>query len=215
MKNDNLITQLFFSLKHNIPCKSGQYLPILQKGLVIGSLECVTQNTLKDQSVIKNFAYWRKRNQRWFPSQFKVTLAGTQKWSQRQLMDQKDRILFIIVDIQGLRVGHIGLYRFDSINNAIEIDNVIRGKKARKGIMTSALHALIDWVRDNTKIRFLTLRVFSDNEKAIRLYKRCQFVVKRQIPLYKRQDAHTLWWDEKGEKDEKPKRYFVCMELIL
>ena len=81
----------------------------------------------------------------------------------------------MIEDLNGIAIGHVGLYRFDFDRKTCEIDNIIRGEKGIPGVMTSAITALCRWGEEELGIQAYTLRCKVDNTKALALYKRCGF----------------------------------------
>ncbi|MEK7592860.1 MAG: GNAT family N-acetyltransferase, partial [Patescibacteria group bacterium] len=168
--------------------------------------------TSKDQSSRKSISLltdWRKKNDWWFPSQFKVTYEGTKRWLTTQLLEKKGRVLFFLEDDRGKRLGHLGLYSFDFKDNSCEVDNVIRGEESAPGVMTHALNMLIQWTYEVLKIKTIYLRVFSDNERAIKLYRRCHFVDDDLISLAKEVRDDGTYWIEEPKMKEKPERSFL------
>jgi RimJ/RimL family protein N-acetyltransferase len=170
--------------------------------------------TSRDQSSRKSISLltdWRKKNDWWFPSQFKVTYEGTKRWLTSQLLEKKGRVLFFIVDEKRNKIGHLGLYSFDFKHNSCEIDNVIRGEESAPGVMTHALNKLMQWTYDVLKIKSMYLRVFSDNERAIKLYRRCNFVDDDLISLTKEVRDDGTYWIEDSNMKAKPERSFLKM----
>ena len=145
-----------------------------------------------------------------------MSVAGTKKWGKEQLLEKKDRILFMIEDLKGIAIGHVGLYTFDYDKYSCEIDNIIRGEKGVPGVMTAAIDSLCRWGRDVLGVKTFTLRCFADNAKAIALYRRSGFVEFAKIPLVQVQKKRITVWEEpgRGVKLENAKRYFVCMERV-
>ena len=169
------VRSIFKALKHNTPCESDSVIPVRFKSHVVAHLRVVTVSSCKDPEEIRLFAKWRKRNERWFPSQFRVTITGTKRWAREQLIDKEDRILFMIEDLSGKRIGHVGLNRFDWKNKSCEIDNIIRGEAGIPGLMTSAITAMCGWGVSALGVRSYYLQCFPNNTKAMALYRRCGF----------------------------------------
>lgn len=179
------IVELFNSLKNKTDPDSSFYkIPVAFNQKTIGQLRLITNDILKNDREISLLARWRKRNQRWFPTQFEVTFEGTKKWAKNQLIEKQDRILFFIESgrTNSILIGHLGLNRFDYKNRSCQIDNVIRGKTVMKGIMTHALKTLINFSFNILGVRYLTLTTFADNDRAIALYKSCGFKTLKTIP---------------------------------
>lgn len=148
------------------------------------------------EHLAKLLARWRDINSQWFPSQFKVTTKGTKKWLLNLVVDNPDRILFLIVDKHKKVYGHLGFYRYNARDNSCELDNVVRGVKKLPGLMTDVVNALTYWGFKNLKLDRLYLTVFADNDKAIKLYKRCGFVQISKVPLIKRIKKGETFWEE-------------------
>ncbi len=193
---------------------TGQKISIHHKSEIVGWLRPITKNILTNIEEIHLLAKWRKENQRFFPSQFRVTLKGTKKWAEQELINKKNRILFFI-EINNEKaeiIGHMGLNRFDSEKKTGQIDNVVRGKKKYKGIMTQALQTLIEWSFSELSLKHLTLITFADNNRAIALYKRCGFKNKKLIPVDQIKKGVELYWCPIKNK-KQAKRYE--REMIL
>ncbi len=181
------------------------------------SMYTITTALLNQDKIISILAQWRDKNNIWFPAQFRVTFDGTKKWAKEQLLDKRDRILFFLqAEKSKDPFGHIGLYRFNYTEKSCEIDNVIRGieSKETRGGMTIGLQLLIDWTYTYLKVERLYLQVFSDNEKAISLYKRVGFEEVERTPLRKKIENDVVSWVE-YEKDDGfiAKRYHIKMAL--
>ena len=56
----------------------------------------ITKNFITKRETIIKLALWRDCNQKFFPSQFRVTIAGTKKWTKSEMMQKSDRILFFL-----------------------------------------------------------------------------------------------------------------------
>jgi len=188
-------------------------IPIYDKDKIVAKLRLITSNFTNEE--VRLLAEWREANAEWFPTKFKVTKKGTRKWLEEQVIGAKDRILFWIQTLNGSLIGHLGLYRFDSKQHSCEIDNVVRGKQnIMPGIMTLASKALLNWSFSNLGLKTITLRVFSDNERAIALYERCGFKKVRDIPLKKVIKGDTIRWVEISNKPEKKvERYFSQYQI--
>lgn len=205
------VHSLFKKLKDEKKTITPPIIYIFAANKFIGHMRVVSISGLENKDEIKRLAKWRKQSEIWFPSQFKVTLSGTKKWLKERLLNTDDRILFIIESPSGKPIGHVGLYRFDFKKKSCEIDNVIRGEEGIPGIMTYSITELIKWTNKYLKPRTIYLEVFSDNEKAIKLYNRCGFKEVKRIPIKKEIHNSIVTWVEKpGEKGDK---YTVYMKL--
>ena len=169
------VTTVLHAIKHNTDCEIDPVVPIRLKRQVVAHLRAVTALSIRNPDEIRLFAKWRKQSQAFFPTQFRVTRAGTAKWAREQLLEKKDRVLFMIEDVSGRPLGHVGLNRFDFTHKSCEIDNIIRGEAGIPGLMTEAIAALCAWGGKELGVKTYYLQCLATNKKAIALYKRCGF----------------------------------------
>lgn len=171
----------------------------------------ITKDCIKKKTITKLLAWWRKKHEKWFPSQFKITLKGTTKWLKEKVIEMPDRLLFLI-KVKGEYIGHIGLFRFDFDNFSCEIDNIVRGVNIYSGIMTNAIQYMMDWGKKELELKKYTLETTSDNEKAITLYNRLGFSIFKKIPLiYVKKNGGGEWIVAPIDYKEKIVRYNVFM----
>lgn len=124
------------------------------------------------------FAQWRNENPSMSADSFTATAPGTEKWLDNLIIGRDDRILFLIISVDLLKIGHIGYSSFVFDEKCCEVDAVLRGEKSiMPGMMTFALRALIDWGLERLELENIRLRVFSDNLNAIKFYKRNGFYI--------------------------------------
>jgi RimJ/RimL family protein N-acetyltransferase len=73
--------------------------------------------------------------------------------------------------------GHIGLFKFNYNKRRCEIDNIVRGiENIHPGAMETSIRTMMKWARESLGVVDLYLKVFSDNERALHLYKKLGFV---------------------------------------
>lgn len=206
------VIKLFNEIKTNCSVLGNDFfIPVLDNGVVVAKLIPVTNRHLfsndKNNELLDLFMRWRASASGIGFDIFLVTFEGTKKWLREQVIDKPDRLLFILETIDGIPFGHMGFYRG-------EADNFIRGKDLVKGGMTLALKAMLQWAFNVAGIKELYLRVFADNQKAIKLYERCGFKVIDRIPLKKEVRDNTIKWEEMKKMDKTPiDRYFNLMYL--
>lgn len=179
-------------------------------------LKPLTRLDIDDEQLVQLLTRWRKKAQPFFPSMFRVSNERTKKWLLSEVMNKKDRILFLIyLNGEKTPVGHVGLYRFEWDSYSCQIDNVIKGinRLKAKGLMTMAINKLSEWACYHLGIRTLTLSVFEDNEKAVSLYQRCGFIVKKRIPQrYKKINRYESHWvNDDRISVVKPERILLYM----
>lgn len=204
---------VIYNLKHGISPNTSQKISVLRNGETIAKLNVITKDMLSKSSTIKLLAKWRNNNQDAFPAQFKVTEEGTKKWGEAQLLNLPDRILFFLETLEGKPFAHLGLYRFNYEERSCEIDNIVRGENLLPGSMTDALEVLIEWTFSVLQVKTLYLQVFADNDKAIKLYRRCGFVDVKMKPLEKIVEPGITRFVDIVNSKEKTDRYFLVMKL--
>lgn len=206
------VIEIFRLIKNKKNDYKSFYIPFYKDKQKIGNLKPITINYLGDNvennELIKLLSQWRDSNSLWYPTVFKVSEEGTKKWLKDQVICVEDRLLFLVETLDGIPIGHMGLYRG-------EADNFIRGRENLiNGGMTFALKAMLNWVFKELKIPELYLRVFSDNKRAIKFYKRCGFTEEFNIPLKKIKGKNFIKWEEITEKDDEAERFFVVMKVV-
>lgn len=178
-----------------------------------GFLLPVCELHASDEPLIADLAAWREAHQDAFPTRFPVTLDGTASWLRTGLLDVPDRMLFIVVDAHGYRVGHVGLA--GALNDArhVEIDNVVRGvANVCPGIMSHALQALLGWTEEHLAPASTSLRVFRDNAHAIAFYRRLGFVDDELLPLRRRESGTSVAYEPLQAADRaEPDAFFLRM----
>lgn len=170
-----------------------------------GYLLPVSKIHIKDNGLIEKLSQWREENSFAYPTQFPITFEGTKNWLQGKLLDVPDRILFLVCNEFGETVGHLGFASCLNDQKIMEIDNVIRGdKKMSPGIMSAAMKALLIWAQKELSPSQIFLRVFEDNNKAIKYYEKMGFVKEKLIPLRKHTDGSMTLYKPLEEGDKKP-----------
>lgn len=182
-------------------------------GEVSYELLMLTADRESDTALLELLGRWRKENEMWYSSQFKVTTERTARWYRDKLINVPDRLLFII-RAQGEYIGHAGLAKFDLDMKKCDIDNVLRGEKKFPGIIKDALVGIMLWGREELGIRSYALKVQARNEKAVRLYEKMGFVVVRRIPQIQVNGKDgPEWVDGPEELSSKADRFSLEMEL--
>lgn len=182
-------------IKERLDCYKGKYQPESLKLLPVYNyqtilcayLRPITEDyriTLPGCSDL--LGKWREENPGIATGTFQVTRERTEKWLDTHIIGRDDRILFLIVALDGQFLGHIGFSSFEYQEKACEVDAVLRGvNDVHPGLMGYALNSLICWGLSDLRLEKITLKVFADNTHAIQFYRRCGFQVMQLIPLVK------------------------------
>jgi len=171
----------------------------------------ITWRDLNNKEVIKKLKNWRNENQVAFPKIFNATEDGTLMWLEKSVLEREDRLLFFIDDVHGKTIGHIGVSSFDYKEETCEIDNIVRGDiSLQSKVMEHAVSGLLLWIFKKINPKYIKLRVFNDNTKAIALYYKLGFKLSMLHPLEEKIAGDEIEWiDSKNKID----RFFISMEL--
>jgi perosamine synthetase len=169
-----------------------------------GSLVPAAELHADDERLIRLLAEWRERHSDAFPTQFPVTESGTARWLRGAVLDADDRLLFLVLDRHGYPVGHLGFANALGASGELEVDNVVRGGGGEPGLMSEAVRTLIHWAEGSLGPRSIHLRVFADNERAVRFYERLGFRHDATIPLRRRTEGDAVRFEERASGDDEP-----------
>lgn len=126
---------------------------------------------------IKRLSILEEVHQLVTPEEFKTTLENETKWIEKHIENPYYIAIVAILndEVVGLidfsngpkdRISHTGDF-------GMSVDRSVRGL----GIGTILLQALINWAKTTNKIEKINLRVHSDNDTAIGLYKKMGFEI--------------------------------------
>lgn len=174
-------------------------------------LRVISRKDLANKKLISNFSAWRERESHWFSQNFKVTHVRTKKWLDKLVVNNSDRVLFAIEN--GKCYGHLGFFRYRKNDNSCELDNVVRGVSDIPGLMTDCVRILVTWGFENLGIDKMFLTTFTDNTRALNLYKRCGFKTIGKIPLKKIRKNNEIHWIKIPRSEmQNAKRFYVRMK---
>lgn len=157
-----------------------------------GTLLPICELHADDAHLISELSSWRIANQTAYPTRFPVTDQGTAKWLRSKLLDAEDRILFLVLDRHGNRIGHLGFASCFNESKLMEVDNVVRGVAGQApGIMQAAIVTMLEWARTTIGPSGFFLRVFEDNSHATKFYERQGFHIEERIPLRRSVNGQT------------------------
>lgn len=164
---------------------------------------------------IKLLTMWR--NQYWdgFLEKFTATEEGTKKWLMNQVVNNPDRILFMIF-LNGEKIGHVGTNRYDEKTNSAELDNMIRGvRNGYSGLMRKIEIAMLEWMFSDLKLSSIGGRLWSDNYKMLNCHIKCGWLAIGVMPFKKVITSDGFLWEEVELKSEYEhgERYFLVIKL--
>jgi len=211
----NYIEKTFDSYKCKSKTDEYRTIPMYDGDNLVGFLKPVTYLYKTCRPKYINLIYqWRQENPIGFANRFEGSIEKTEDWINNILLPRKDRILFFVHNLDNTPIGHLGLSSFDYVAKSCEIDNVVRGKKEFKGLMSLATKTLIDWGKRFLGVQNIYLKVLSDNPHAIKFYERLDFRIRSYIPLFKiEHDGMIEWIPLKEAGERKPDKHFIVMKL--
>jgi len=102
-----------------------------------------------------------------------MSLAEEEKWFERQLEDQNNRI-FAIETADGVHIGNCGLHDFDWKNSKAELGIAIGEKEYwGKGYGSDAVRTLLGFAFGEMNLHRVQLEVYDFNPRALRCYEKC------------------------------------------
>lgn len=138
---------------------------------------------------------WRNRYVKSFLTEFNSHEERTLHWLATAVAADPGKILFMVDTLDGQSIGHVGLGFIDWERGYVEADAIVRGGVSRKGLMTLALRALLDWARHSLGLSDIWVRVRSDNS-ALAFYEKAGFHEHKRVPLVASRNGSAVTWAE-------------------
>lgn len=133
-----------------------------------------------------------------FLTVFDATIPQTSDWLANYVNLDDTRIIFMLDLLNGRTVGYMGLAFINWEEKYGEADAIVRGAPAPKGLMTTALHALLSWAQGQLGLKRIGVRVLSDNP-ALKFYQRVGFVEEKRISLSRKEEGgKVIWFEDEG-----------------
>lgn len=148
-----------------------------------------------DPTDVRLLSEWRNRHVASFLTEFVSHDERTAGWLSGPVHDNGGKILFMLDDLNGERLGHLGLGFIDWDAGYGEADAIVSGGTSPPGLMKLALQTLLAWAQDQLGLTELAVRVRSDNP-AVAFYEKVGFREFQRVPLAVNRGAEFTEWTE-------------------
>jgi RimJ/RimL family protein N-acetyltransferase len=145
------------------------YLWLQHEDIRVGTLYPFSFNDFQNEEKIALLVEWRNNNREFFVSKNEVNRESTAGWLKNSILQNPNRELFWILNLEDSPVGHIGI-KYDVQRDWYEIDSVLRGVSSNHGIMRSSVLCIEELVVSQFDIKELVLRVLVSNTHARDFY---------------------------------------------
>lgn len=164
----------------------------------------------QDKNLVKFLFKLRAENSDLFPGDKDLSMESTKKWIQSSLIENNNRILFLVVNSYGDPLAHLGIWKKEKFR--FEIDNVIKDKACEiKGLMSEATKTLGLWAKEFLNIDSINLRVLDSNLHAVNFYNHLNFVKVKEIPMTISPSKDGFKTQEAGEKQPD----FTYIDMVV
>jgi len=135
---------------------------------------------LNDAKLIYDLSEWRNSFINIYPDSRTSTIESTQKWIDVHLVNNENRILFLVIDEFGQRYGHLGIWIRES--GVLELDNVLKAPSVNlKGLFSAAVNTLEQWINELVNLPKISLRVLRSNIHAKNFYEKNDYEVVEEL----------------------------------
>ncbi len=163
-------------------------------------------------------AQWRTACFRDFFTWIKPVEKELRQWLEGY-NDLANDIIFMIELPPGIPIGQVSLYAIDADRRIAEFGRMIKSaQNAPKGAMSIAAEAVIDWGFGDLDLREIKLEAFSENNRAISLYRNLGFQIScvNQFVMTRNSQGIVKWAKiEAGQKAPSQHRYREVYEMVL
>ncbi len=198
----------FLKKSENYLENMGLSIPIVHHDENVGYLVPVGKHLAEDESLAADFCRWRANNQHAFPLRFHVTMDGTKNWLRDVVYLNPNKLIFLVLNHSGARIGHIGLATNEQ-NGRVELDSVLRGEDSDPGLMSLATLAIENFAEKELSLEQIYLRVLASNLKAIAFYEKLGYIA------HSRDEVIVIDLDAQGNKVKEARDQYVTMVKAL
>lgn len=160
-----------------------------------------------DTADIACLTNWRNRHVNAFLTEFVATDERTSRWLSDVVHTDDSRILFMIEDVRGERVGYMGIAYIDWECSYVEADAIVSSGATPKGMMSAAIRTMLWWATRQLGLKVVAVRVLSDNP-ALAFYRKLGFEETKRVPLKRVVSDDLVSWIE-DETLATSERYLV------
>jgi UDP-4-amino-4,6-dideoxy-N-acetyl-beta-L-altrosamine N-acetyltransferase len=136
---------------------------------------------LVEEKDLPMLVLWRNSPSIWnyFFNKFPLSIAKQKEWFSELIEDDNRKLFIIITRTKNEPIGTIGLDNIDFANQCLEFGNMLIGKTefVGKGYAKKATSLLLSYCFNRLNMNRVYLKVYSDNETAVKLYQNCGFKV--------------------------------------
>lgn len=154
-----------------------------------------TKSQFLDAQDIDYLTEWRNRHTTAFLTEFHAIPDQTARWLSETVHTDRSRILFMIENGAGQRVGYMGIACIDWKRSYVEADAIVSGGGTMRGLMSAALQTLLYWARGSLGLETVAVRVLSDNP-ALAFYRKLGFEEIKRVPLRRVVSSNLVAWIE-------------------
>ena len=123
--------------------------------------------------LINQLMAWRETFNYVYPSRFKVTEEGTTNWLKNALIENEDRLLFLIINSSGDYIGNVGILKI--ADDRYELDNLIKDNDksiADTKVIVAAILEIEKFAYSELGITEIELRTLGSNAVAQKFFSR-------------------------------------------
>jgi hypothetical protein len=164
------------------------------QGQVIGAVRTIDAAMGNDLEVLEQLTDWRRANAANFFTQFTPTVERTRRWLNAVILADPTRIMFLVEDENGRRVGQFGLCGITATE--AQLDNGIRGEAGGHPRLFYFVElAVIRFCFECLGVQRIFGNMFSNNIMAVLLHKSVGLTVENVQSLCRTESGGEVRFD--------------------